>query len=331
MTDSTLVQAQAGDSNAFEELISPYRRELHVHCYRILGSFQDAEDVLQETLLSAWQALDRFDDRSLRAWLYRIATNRCFNYLRDASRQPQAARLPETGWQFPNAARSDDPWWVEPYPDALMDDVARGPEARYDARESIALSFVAGLQHLSNQQRAALVLRDVLGFSASETAEILESTPAAVNSALQRARAEVRTPRDPHLVPLPRSEYETAVLERFVAAFERGDLEGVVALLADDVTATMPPEPFEFRGRAAVADHLRQTLSFWGQGLKLVATRANNQPAFGYYLPDPIAKVHRSGGVLVLGLSGDRIVSTTRFADRSLAARFGLPRMVPSA
>ncbi|MBV9328046.1 MAG: RNA polymerase subunit sigma-70, partial [Chloroflexi bacterium] len=189
MTESTLARAQAGDGTAFEELTRPYQRELHMHCYRILGSFQDAEDVLQETLLSAWQALSRFDGRTLRAWLYRIATNRCFNHLRHASRRPRVADLPETGWSFPNAAHSDDPWWLEPYPDALMDDVARGPEARYDARESVAISFVAGLQHLPNQQRAALVLRDVLGFSASESAEILESTTAAVNSALQRARA----------------------------------------------------------------------------------------------------------------------------------------------
>ena len=185
MTDATLARARAGDNDAFSELTAPYRRELHVHCYRILGSVQDAEDLLQETLLSAWQALDRFDGRSLRAWLYRIATNRCLNYLRDTSRRPKVTNMPE----FSGASPSDEPWWLEPYPDALMDDIALAPEARYDARESIALSFVSGLQRLPTQQRAALVLRDVMGFSASEIAEMLDSTPASVNSALQRARA----------------------------------------------------------------------------------------------------------------------------------------------
>src|ERR1039457_1899341 len=188
MTDSVLVRAQSGDSDAFAELTDPYRREIHVHCYRILGSFQDAEDLLQETLLSAWQALDRFDGRSLRAWLYRIATNRCLNYLRDSSRRPMVATAANSGSPFAGAAHSDERWWREPYPDSLIEAVEPGPEARYDARESIALSFVAGLQHLPTQQRAALVLRDVLGFPASEVAEILGTTPTAVNSALVRAR-----------------------------------------------------------------------------------------------------------------------------------------------
>jgi RNA polymerase sigma-70 factor (ECF subfamily) len=294
-----------------------------MHCYRILGSFQDAEDVLQEAVLAAWQAIDRFDGRYIRAWLYRIATNRCFNYLRDTSRRPHVANLPETGWLFPDASRSEDPWWLEPYPDSLMNDIARGPEARYDARESIALSFIASLQHLPNQRRAALVLRDVLGFSAAESAAILETTPAAVNSALQRARAEFPTSRESHRVPLPSSAtQQAAVLDRFVAAFERGDVEGVLALLNDDPWVTMPPEPFEFRGRAAVANHLYHTVPFWGQGLKLVPTGANKQPAFGYYLPDRYANVHRSGGILVLDVAADGIASMTRFADRSLAVRF---------
>ena len=189
MSESVLARAQAGSSDAFAELTNPYRRELHVHCYRILGSFQDAEDLLQETLLAAWQALDRFDGRSLRAWLYRIATNRCLNYLRDSSRRPTAITALGPESPFAGAAHSDEPWWLEPYPDVLIDAVELGPEARYDARESIALSFVAGLQRLPTQQRAALVLRDVLGFSAAEVAEMLDSTPASVNSALQRARA----------------------------------------------------------------------------------------------------------------------------------------------
>ena len=234
MTDVTLARARAGDSKAFSELTDPYRRELQVHCYRILGSFQDAEDLLQETLFSAWQALDRFDGRSLRAWLYRIATNRCLNYLRAASRRPKVANMSESRFSFDEATPSDEPWWLEPYPDAFMDDVDLGPEARYDARESIALSFVAGLQRLPVQQRAALVLRDVLGFSASETAEMLESTPASVNSALQRARSRVPHPDGPDHVPMAASGRESEVVNRFVEAFQEGDLDGVVALLTDD-------------------------------------------------------------------------------------------------
>jgi RNA polymerase sigma-70 factor (ECF subfamily) len=331
MTDSTLARAQAGDNDAFRELTDPYRRQLHVHCYRILGSLQDAEDVLQETLLSAWQAIDRFDGRSFRAWLYRIATNRCLNYLRDASRRPKAANAPVPQGAFlGDAIASDEPWWLDPYPDALIDDVALGPEARYDDRESIALSFVAGLQHLPTQQRAALVLRDVLGFSASEVAEMLESTPASVNSALQRARAGFRPSGDPDLVPLPRSEVETEVVDRFVEAFQHGDLDRVVALLTDDAKVSMPPEPFAFQGPRAIADFLR-SLGFWGQDLKLVPTRANNQPAFGYYLPDPNADVHRAGGILVLTVSNNQISGITRFGDKGLLACFGLPRTVPSS
>ncbi len=330
MTDATLARAQAGDSDAFRDLTEPYRRELQVHCYRILGSLQDAEDLLQETLLSAWQALDRFDGRSLRAWLYRIATNRCLNYLRDASRRPKVANAPPTGAVAAESARPREPWWLEPYPDALIDDVALGPEARFESRESIALSFVAGLQHLPTQQRVALVLRDVLGFSAAEVAEMLESTPASVNSALQRARLGFRPSGNPERVPLPRSGTEADVVERFVDAFEQGDLDRVVAMLTDDARLAMPPEPFEFIGPQAITEFLR-SLGFWGQELKLVPTRANNQPAFGYYLPDPNAGVHRASGILVLNLSSDGISALTRFGDRGLLARFGLPRTLPSS
>ncbi len=221
MIDPALARARSGDSDAFAELTDPYRRELHVHCYRILGSFNDAEDLLQETLLSAWQALDRFDGRSLRAWLYRIATNRCLNYLRDTKRQPQAVDPVSSDSPFAHTARSDEPWWLEPYPDALIDVGEPGPEARYESRESIALSFVAGLQRLPTQQRATLVLRDVLGFSAAEVAEMLDSTTASVNSALQRARAGLESFRDPDLVTLPRSPDEAATVERFVDALQQ--------------------------------------------------------------------------------------------------------------
>ena len=188
MIETALSRAQAGDGEAFRELVVPYSRELQAHCYRILGSVQDAEDVLQEALLAAWRSIGRFDGRSLRAWLYRIATNRCLNYLRDESRRPRSAGLPDPESARTGRVRSGDPWWLEPYPDVLLGDVDPGPEARYDARESIALSFVAGLQHLPPQQRAVLVLRDVLGFPAAEAAGILGTTQAAVHSALLRAR-----------------------------------------------------------------------------------------------------------------------------------------------
>jgi RNA polymerase sigma-70 factor (ECF subfamily) len=291
----------------------------------MLGSVQDAEDTLQETLLSAWEGLSRFDGTSLRAWLYRIATNRCLNYRRAASRRPRMTALPEPRAAFVNAPRSDEPWWLQPYPDRLLEDIAFSPEARYDARESIALSFVAGLQHLPGQQRAALVLRDVLGFSAAEVAEMLDTSPAAVNSALQRARAGSRPESEAARVPLPRSAQERAVVNRFVEAFERGDVDGLVALLTDDARVLMPPESFEFRGRVAVVDHLWQTHSVWGQGLELVPTRANGQPAFGCYVPDRTAKVFRAGGIVVLTLSVDHIAAMTSWWDPNLLARFGLP------
>jgi RNA polymerase sigma-70 factor (ECF subfamily) len=210
----------------------------------------------------------------------------------------------------------------------MIDHVDGGPEARYDTRESIALSFVAGLQHLPTQQRAVLVLRDVLGFSAAEVAEMLDSTPASVNSALQRARGGFRPSRDLDRVPLPRSPHEAEVVARFVDAFERGDLDRVVALLTDDAKLTMPPEPIECVGPEAIAEFYRKQ-GLLGQ-FKFVPTRANNQPAFAYYLPDPVAQIHRASGILVLTLDGDHVAGITRFGDRGLLARFGLPRTVPS-
>ena len=323
MTQTTLNRAQAGDGDAFRELVGPYRRELQVHCYRILGSVQDAEDVLQEALVAAWRSIGRFDGRSLRSWLYRIATNRCLNYLRDESRRPQTVSLPD-----PAPVKSDDPWWLEPYPDVLLDDVTLGPEARYDAREAIALSFVAGLQHLPPQQRVVLVLRDVLGFPAAEVAGILGTTQAAVNSALIRARAGIHPDKDPHDVPLPSSPAEAAVVGRFVEAFERFDLGRLVSLLTDDARLAMPPEPIEFRGPAAIIRYLSDRLR--GEEIKFVPTRANNQPALAYYLRDPSAPIWRVSGIVVLMLRENRIAAITRFGDTATLARFGLPRTLPA-
>jgi RNA polymerase sigma-70 factor (TIGR02960 family) len=328
MTEATLAQAQAGDGEAFRELVDPYRGELLAHCYRILGSFHDAEDVLQEALLAAWRAIGHFDGRALRAWLYRIATNRCLNYLRGESRRPRPAGLPGQEPDGTGPARSAYPWWLEPYPEELLGDAPPGPEARYEARESIALSFVAGLQHLPPQQRAVLVLRDVLGFPAAEAAEILGTTPAAVNSALIRARAGLRTDRDPRDVPLPKSAAEAAVVSRFVDALEAFDIGRLVDVLTSDARLTMPPEALEVRGARSIAAFL-SVLPLWGQDLKIVLTRANGQPALVYYLPDPCAPLWRAGSLLVLTLHGNQVSAVTRFGDQGLLARFGLPRTLP--
>src|SRR5262250_1666679 len=243
-------------------------------------------------------------------------------------RRPHPAGLPDSRSNRTAPARPDDPWWLEPYPDMLLGDLTPGPEARYDARESIALSFVAGLQHLPPQQRAVLVLRNVLGFPAAEAAGILGTTQAAVNSALIRARAGLRPDTDPHDVPLPRSAAEAAVVKRFVDALERLNLDRLVALLTDDARLAMPPEAVELRGPLAIAAFHRE-LPYWGQDVKLVPTRANNQPAFAYYLADPCAPVWRASGLVVLTLRGNRVCGLTRFGAGGLLARFGPPRTLP--
>ena len=334
VTETTLARARAGDGEAFRELTDPYRRELQLHCYRILGSVQDAEDMLQETLLAAWRGLEQFEERaSMRAWLYRIATNRCLNALPDSGhRRHQLAHSPRPAFEAPEPTRRAEPTWLEPYPDALLEDLpdtSPGPEARYETREALALAFAAGLQHLPPRQRAVLVLRDVLGFRAAEVAGILDSSEVSVNSALQRARAalDARLPAaDRELAPLPRSPRERELVGRFVDAFESANVERVVALLTDDAWLTMPPEPLEYQGRAAIARFYLDR-SWWGvRTARLVPTRANNQPAFGYYLADPHVPVAHAHGLFVLTLAGDKICANTQFGDNSLIPHFGLPR-----
>ena len=226
--------------------------------------------------------------------------------------------------------RADDPWWLEPYPDALLEDFESGPEARYDARESIALSFVAGLQKLPAGQRSVLVLRDVLGFPASEVADMLGTTPASVNSALIRARGGFRPERAPELVGYPVSAREAAVVDRFVDAFQSGDLNRVIELLGDDARLSMPPEPIQCDGPREVAEYLRQR-QFWGPDLQLVPTRANGQPAFGYYLPDPTTSEPRPRGVIVLTISRGHISTLTRFGGPAIITRFGLATRHPTS
>jgi RNA polymerase sigma-70 factor (TIGR02960 family) len=336
VTERTLARAQAGDEQAFRELTEPYRRELQLHCYRVLGSIQDAEDMLQETLLAAWRGLSQFEGRSsLRAWLYRIATNRCLNALRDSGRRPQAAP-PEPPFAATEPTRRSEPVWLEPYPDVLIDGLeepAPGPEARYEARESIALAFVAAVQHLPPRQRAVLLLRDVLGFRAAEVAEMLDSSEAAVNSSLQRARLtlESRLPgRSQERPPLPRSARERALVERFTTAFTSDDIDGLVRMLTDDAWLTMPPATLEYQGRTAIAAFLHQGAAWrGGRTYKLIPTSANGQPAFGCYLRDPAAPVFRAHGLIVLTLAGDQISAITRFVDNALLAQFGFPRSMP--
>jgi RNA polymerase sigma-70 factor (TIGR02960 family) len=330
---TALVRARAGDGEAFRELTDPYRRELQLHCYRILGSVQDAEDMLQETLLAAWRGLDGFEERaSMRAWLYKIATNRCLNSLRASARRPAPATPPWPGAPPPEPTRRAEPLWLQPYPDALLDDLpdtAPGPEARYESREALALAFTAGLQRLPPRQRAVLVLRDVLGYPAAEAAGILDTTETSVNSALQRARATLgaqATTAGQHPAPPPGSPRERAVIDRFVDAFEAADTARLVDLLTDDAWMSMPPEPLEYQGHAAIAEfYLSRT--WWGaHPIRMVPTRANGQPAFGYYLQDPHAAVDRANGLIVLTLAGDKICAITRFGDNSLFPHFGLPR-----
>ena len=328
-----MTRARAGDGDAFREMTEPYRRELQVHCYRMLGSFQDAEDALQDTLLTAWQGLGGFEGRaSLRTWLYRIATNRCLNARRSASRRPAKEwDVPE--YEPPEPTRLGEVVWLEPYPDVLPEgaiDVPRGPEARFEQTESISLAFVTALQLLPPRQLAVLILRDVLGFHANEVADMLDSTVDSVNSALKRARASLQRLRSPAAdrepPPASDSPSEDAIVAKFVRAYESADLDALVALLTDDVFMSMPPMPFEYEGRDVVA---RFCASLIGSGRRfdLMRTRANGQPAFGAYLSAPTG-IRYGTGLIVLTLTGDRICAMTHF-DKSVLPWFGLPRSLP--
>lgn len=332
--DGLVALARAGDGEAFRLLVEPYRRELQVHCYRILGSVQDAEDLLQETLLAAWRGMSGFEERaSVRTWLYRIATNRCLNALRAGARRPstEAACRPEVALPEPSHRRAE-PSWLEPYPDALLDELADhapGPEARYELRESVSLAFLAVVQELPPRQRAVLVLRDVLGFRAAEAAGMLGTTEDAVASALKRARAALSRElptggRDS--APLPESPGERRIVEDFARAFQAGDVDAVVELLTDDAWLTMPPLPLVYQGLDDVRGFLATVALRAGVEHVLVPTRANGQPAFGCYLRDPRTPILHAHGVLVLTLTGDRIAALTRFVDNSLMASFGFPR-----
>ena len=336
MSTIDLIQrARTGDGKAFEELTQPYRRELQVHCYRMLGSFQDAEDVLQDTLLAAWQGLASFEERaSLRTWMYRIATNRCLNARRSASRR-QAKEWDVPGVEPPVPTRMGEVPWLQPFPESLLEgivDMPPGPEARYEQSESISLAFVTAVQLLPPRQLAVLVLRDVLGFHASDVAEMLDSSVESVNSVLKRARAslEQKLPSSVDRLPPPASDSpsEDAIVAKFVAAYESSDLNSLVALLTDDVFISMPPLPFEYEGHEP-ASRFFASIFDSGRKFDLVPARANGQPALGAYVRDATGTSH-GVGLFVLTLAGDRICALTRF-ENSVLPWFGLPRSIPSS
>ena len=334
VTNDLFTRAQAGDGDAFRELTEPYRRELQVHCYRMLGSFEDAEDALQETLLAAWQGLGQFEGRSsIRTWLYQIATRRCLNVLRSAKRRP-AKEWDVPAVQPPEPTRLNEVVWLEPYPDAVLANAIEapvGPEARYEQTEAISLAFVTALQLLPARQRAVLILRDVLGYHADQVGTMLESTVESVNSALKRARSTVQRhlPSDEReQPPAPNSSEEQELVAKFVRAFDSGDVDGLVALLTADVRLAMPPIPLEYQGRDIVA-RFYATLLGAGRRYELVPTRANGQLAFGSYLRPPNGGVRHASGLVVLTLTGNQICDITRF-DNNVLPWFGLPRSLPS-
>jgi RNA polymerase sigma-70 factor (TIGR02960 family) len=333
VTTDLITRARAGDGDAFQELTEPLRPELLVHCYRMLGSFQDAEDALQDTMLAAWQALDGFEGRaSIRTWLYRIATNRCLDVLRSAKRRPAKE------WDIPTIdppepTRLGEITWLEPYPDTLLEGAANaplGPEARYEQTEAISLAFVTALQVLPARQRAVLILREVLGYHATEVADMLDSTVESVTSALKRARTTLQhrlKPTGEHVPPpAPDSPAEQALVAKFVRAYESGDVDALVALLTADVSVSMPPIPLEYHGRDVVA-RFYASVFHRARNYDLVPTRANGQLAFGAYLHAPTG-IRHGAGLLVLTVAGDRISALTRF-DNDVLPSFGLPRSLP--
>ena len=328
-----LRSARAGDQQAFEKLLEPYQREILVHCYRILGSFEDAEDLSQETLLRVWKRLDSFEERSsLRTWLYKIATNACLDALDQRRARGLSRELYPRGdprRELPPPAQEVS--WVEPFPDEYIEgQPTMYPEARYEVRESITLAFVAALQKLPGRQRASLLLCDVLGWSAREAAEILETTTAAINSALQRAR-ETMKQGDRKTTPSRLNEPLSGLLARYVSAWEAADAAALVAVLRDDVALTMPPLPVWFGGRADVWSFLDGGLfkMFDPFRVQLIPVRANGSPAFAVYQMDRDG-VYRAAAIHVLTIERGEITEINDFLtfDGQLFSKFGLPLTV---
>jgi RNA polymerase sigma-70 factor (TIGR02960 family) len=339
MTTELLRQARAGDQDAFTALVEPHRAELRVHCYRMLGSLQDAEDAVQETLLAAWRGLGGFEERSsVRTWLYRIATNRCRNAVRGSAHHPPTAVAPFSS-ALPEPTRLGDLPWLQPFPDALLaglPDQSPGPEARYESREAISLAFITAVQLLPPNQRAVLLLRDVLGYRASETADLLGLTEDAANSALKRARATMSAYRAPGVPGAaaaasqpaapssPDGPQERELVDRFVEAFTELDVDALVALMTDDVWVRMPPLPLEYVGSVAAHQWFAAVDAHRRQVERLVFVGANGQPAWGEYVRDPASGTLRFAGILVVAFAADRVREITHF-EADLAAHFGLP------
>jgi RNA polymerase sigma-70 factor, ECF subfamily len=331
-----LEAARGGDEDAFARLVEPHRSALHAHCYRMLGSVADAEDALQEALLRAWRGLSRFEGRSsFRSWLYAIATNASLHAI---ERRPKRV-LPID--YAPAADPHDGPGepivesvWVEPYPDERLglEDGLTAPEASYEQRESVELAFIAALQHLPARQRAVLILRDVLGFSAGETAETLETTPTGVDSALQRAHKAVdeRLPEQSQQATLRAvgDERVRRLVQDYMDAWERGDVDALVAMLTEDATMTMPPLPTWYLGREAVAAFLSGWPLAGELRSRLVPVRANGQLAFGHYAWDPEGRRFMAHAINVLTLRGARIEEITTFLTPGAFVTFGLPDVI---
>jgi len=332
-TQTVLVlAAQAGDQMAFETLVGAYRRELLVHCYRMLGSLHDAEDLVQETLLRAWEKRATLTSPgSYRAWLYRIATHLCLNAL---TRVPRRSLPPDThpvtDPSSPVPPRLREPIWLEPFPDDLLADPQADPEDRALQRERITLAFLVALQHLTPAQRAILLLREVLEWPAVEVAEWLNLSVPAVNSALQRARRALHQRNVGSEAPLvePRPHVQ-ALLDRYVALWEQADIPGLVALLREDAWFTMPPIPAWFQGRAAIATRLSTSIFTPGRQWRLLPTRANGSPAFGLYRREAEADVYQLFGLVVLGVVGEQIGSLVTFLELSSLSSFALPPTLP--
>ena len=324
-----LALARSGDQQAFADLVAPYLHELHVHCYRMLGSFQDAEDVMQEVLVRAWRHLGRFEHRSSpRQWMYRIATNRCLTFRARAAPAPGFGAGPAPP---PPNAPDVEVVALQPYPDSRLGVLpAYDPQARYDLRESVDLAFLAAIQLLPARQRAVLLLRDVLAFSAAETAGLLDTTVAGVNSALQRGRAALQEHRAAGRLrpdrPAASSAVERSILHRYLAAWRACDIAALVALLREDALLTMPPFPLAYRGREAIAQFLA-TVPAGGRldQITLVPTRANVQPAVAAYIRDPGGRRATAYGIMVLTIDGTAIGEITGFADPALFPFFSLP------
>ena len=319
----------AVDDAVFRELVDAHQRAVRAHCYRMLGSLQDAEDVTQETLLRAWRSLDRFQGRaSVRGWLYRIATNVCLDELGRRARRtlPTMVGAPLLSFVPPQPSLDETPW-LEPFPDAWLEvpDAEPGPEARYETRESVELAFVAALQRLPARQRAVLLLRDVLAWSAQDVADLLETSVAAANSALQRARTRMGDSPRPVSARMSSGD-ELALVERYVQAWERGDVDAFVAMLKHDAVLSMPPLPEWYLGRDAIGTFFRWATGPEGAGpFRFVPTRANNSIAFGIY--------RRDGGPFILQVlqtDADGIASLTSFMRPDLFSAFALPPTYPS-